>query len=110
MREDIPDAPARLCVVLCRDWYSPYGRWFSIATIEVRPGTHRLVVPIQPWAWVSVYGKVGNSSPLAREKFRGTWTGWARVGMGAGGYFKSHGNGVLKGQGTIKVLSERVLP
>lgn len=107
---DVDAAPPRIGLVLQRDWSTASGRWFSLARIDLRPGTHRLVVPVDPWAWKNVLGKIGNESPKHREAFRRTWTEYARIGIGAGGFFHAHGIAVDAGSATVRVLSLRVRP
>jgi len=108
--EDVDGAPPRIGIVLQRDWNTPSGRWFSIARHDLRPGTYRLLVPIEGWAWKNVNGKFGNESAKHKEMFRRTWTEHARIGLCAGGFFHAHGIEVLSGSATIRVLSLRVRP
>lgn len=108
MGQDVPETPARLCLVLQRDWTTEHGRWFSVPTIEIRPGTHRLIVPLQSWAWISVYGKSGDSSVYARDAWRRAWTRPARIGIGGGGHFKAHGIECPEGVGVFQVTELRV--
>jgi hypothetical protein len=86
------------------------GRWFSVARLPITPGTHRLTVPIQPWAWMHVNGKQGNFSTSTREGWRDTWASPARIGMVGGGFFRSKGIEMLYGWGKIRVLTLRVKP
>jgi len=108
--EDVDGAPPRLGVVLQRDWSTPSGRWFGLARIDLRPGTHRLTIPVDPWAWKNVLGKIGNETPKHREAFRRAWTEYARIGLTGGGFFYAHGVTVDQGSATIRVLSLRVRP
>lgn len=108
--EDVPETPARIGLILWRDWTTNYGRWFSVQRLDISPGIHRLVVPVEPWAWKSVFGKIGNQDATTREKWRRTWNGPARIGVVGGGYFHAHGIEVLEGVGTLKVLALRVRP
>lgn len=110
MNQNIPEAPARLCLVLQRDWHTQYGRWFSVQSIEVRPGVHRLVVPVEPWAWVSVFGKTGAYSADTARQFRRAWTGTARIGVGGGGHFKAHGIECPQGTGVFQIIQLQVKP
>ena len=107
---EINEAPARIGVVLQRDWNTTSGRWFSVARRDIAPGTYRLVVPVDGWAWKNVLGRLGNESKQSKELFRRTWTEYARIGLCAGGYFHAHGIEVLQGSATIRVLSLRVRP
>jgi hypothetical protein len=108
--EDVPETPARIGVILHRDWTGASGRWYSLQRIDVRPGVYRMVIPVEPWAWKNVMGKIGNESPSRKEQWRNAWSKPARIGVCAGGFFHAHGIEVIEGVGTIKVNSLRVLP
>lgn len=107
--EDVPETPARLGLILQRDWTSASGRWYSLARLDIRPGVHRIVVPVDPWAWKNVLGKIGNESTSRREQWRRVWRAPARIGICAGGFFHGHGIECLEGVGTLRILSCRVL-
>lgn len=115
MREVVPvvnidEVPPRIGLTLQRDWSSANGRFFSAQRIELRPGTHRLIVPVDPWAWVNVYGKPGNFNASVRRAFVRNWTEPARIGICAGGFFHAHGIEAIEGQAVITIKSLRVLP
>lgn len=107
---DLDAAPPRIGIVLQRDWSTASGRWFSFARHDLQPGSYRLVVPVDPWAWKNVLGKAGNESGKHREAFRRTWGEPARIGLCFGGFFHAHGISVTQGSATIRVLSLRVRP
>jgi len=110
-REPIAEGhPARIGLILHRDWSTASGRWYSLARIEIRPGIHRLIVPLDGWAWKNVLGKLGNESAKHKETFRRTWTEPARIGLCGGGFFHGHGVTCTEGVGVIRVLSLRVRP
>jgi hypothetical protein len=100
----------KISLIIHRDWDTASGRFFSVSSIDVRTGTHRLVVPVDSWAWINVYGKTGNSSKVLKSQFHRNWTGYSRIGLCAGGRFKAHGISVTSGHAIIKVLSLRKLP
>lgn len=108
--EAVPETPARIGLILHRDWSSASGRWYSLARIDLRPGVHRLVVDVAPYAWKNVLGKIGNESASRKEQWRRPWGDPARIGICAGGFFHGHGIECLEGVATIRVLSLRVRP
>lgn len=110
MHQAISEHSATFGLIWHRNWSSEYGRLFSRFRVEIRPGIHRITVPIDSWAWSNVYGKIGNSSTETQRRWRDSFTGPGRFGICAGGHFYAHGVEVISGVGIIKVLSLRILP
>jgi hypothetical protein len=108
MRENVPEVEANIGILIQHDWNTGMGRWFSHARGPLTPGTHRLIVPIVPSAWVHVWGKLGDYSADHRRGWRDVWREPSRVGVCAGGFLRAHGVEVLSGSGTIRVLTLRV--
>lgn len=107
---DVPDVTPTLGLILKHDWHRTAGRWFSSARVPMTPGTHRLVVPVAPWAWVHVYGKPGSFSADNRRRWRETWGSFTNIGIAGGGHFFGKGFEVLSGRGGFRVLVLRVKP
>lgn len=107
---DLDAAPPRIGLTLQRDWSTAGGRWYSIPRHDLQPGTYRLIVPVDGYAWKNVIGKIGNESAKQKESFRRTWGEPARIGLCFGGFFHAHGIAVTQGAATIRVLSLRVRP
>jgi hypothetical protein len=66
----------------------PYKRWWSTAYVELKEGDFRLIVPVSPDQWSSVFGRRGAEVPT---EFNTAISQLANVGFTFGGTFAGHG-------------------
>lgn len=90
---------------LCKD----YGRWWSTDSVALKPGPFRLVAPLKPSHWSSVWGHRADSSPRALQGWRSALAHPARIGITfGGGKFYGHGVNVRGGKASMVVTKVRV--
>ena len=99
-----PNIPARWGLVLMRYGFDPFSeddsRIFSNKRVDLKAGTQRIEIPLQPLLWTSVFGKsMATKKPLWRD----LWTGRAWLGLCFGGNFYAHGVAVSTGSARITI-------
>lgn len=78
--------------------YEHYRWWSNPRSLELDGGVFRLVVPLIPSEWSSVFGDKGDVSPIAMAGFRAARANVDNVGMTfGGGCFFGHGVNVSGG-------------
>jgi len=87
-----------------------YDRWWSNQRhVLLAPGTTTLSVPLQPAAWSSVNGQLGNATPQVTFQFEKALLNVSRLGVTFGGGCSfGHGVSVIGGTATF-ALSEYVV-
>lgn len=105
MREVVdPNIPARWGIIVMRDvnepFHNPNSRIFSTVRVDLKPGTHRIEVPLNPALWGSVFGQ---SLSTKKALWRTIWTNPAFLGICFGGNFYAHGVSVSAGAATIAI-------
>ncbi|MEO7904867.1 MAG: hypothetical protein ABIR91_03685 [Candidatus Saccharimonadales bacterium] len=101
--------PASIGLILHDSWYGVNGRWYSTQRITIKPGAHRLLVPVDKYAWTNVYTKTGVATAQTKRAFNDSWTSPTRIGVCAGGNFYGHGIEMLAGSGSITVKCLRII-
>ena len=92
-----------------------FHRWWSVQpfplSVTAPMAQNLLSVQLDPSKWLSVFGKVGNSSSDATKGFNKALANASRIGMTFGGGCNAgHGVAVKSGSAAFKLLNYQVMP
>ena len=106
--EDINNciSPAKVRVLLMKDMYGEYNRWWSSEAAELKDGAFEILIPIEPNRWSSVYGKAGDANSSSLKGFWNTFKkkSWLGLTFG-GGCFYGHGVRMSSGSARFELTS-----
>jgi len=104
------DVDASVRIILIRNMYGEYNRWFSIQSSFLKDGNFTLSVPLIPSYWTSVFGKKGDINEFSKKQFRECLTKPILVGICfGGGCFAGHGVRMSQGAARFKMLQFGVI-
>ena len=102
--------PATVRLLMMKNMYGEYNRWWAKEGIELKNGAFEISVPIDPAMWSSVYGKFGNFNA---ESLKGFWSAFQKksfLGLSfGGGCFYGHGVRMSSGSARFELTSIEVI-
>jgi hypothetical protein len=88
-----------------------YRWWATPIAYELAAGSTTLTVPLTPDQWLSVFGKLGNSSASATAGFQAALLNLGNVGFTfGGGCFYGHGVNISRGTARFTLIKFSITP